>query len=1010
MSTTRALSLWAMLLFGGAEVARAQIRPPAPAPVGRPTGVRRDTLRTPRDSAAARDTSTKSDTLAQAHFAEPDSVMKRLMGLQGYSVTRYQGEQVTFDAVTRGLVLETHAMVLRDTTLVKSDTIFYNGSGSTIRVGSAKGARNVFVAPGNAPLYSSGPATYDLANRRASISEVRTQLDQGGQVLAVSGERGVAVLPRDSTAGGMNNATFYLRNGTVTACTDSIPDYYFKAKEIKKAGSFVVARPAVLYIGDVPVFWLPFLFQDTRNGRRSGILPPNVGISDFIRNSNSYRRNVEGLGYYFAINDFLDAQAFVDWRSSAGSQSTLADPGFVRYNGEVRYRWLDRYITGNLALSETKQANQTNTAISWGHQENFTRNSSLTTNFNYVSSTTLQRQTTVNPYAALSTISSQANYQQKIGPAQFSIGGTQKQYPGRNQRDLGFPTVSLTTSPLNLASWLSWTPSLSYSATKNYNIDQPSPLGLLYRDSTISGKDTVFTDTLPRNAYASSFSFDSPIRIFGYDLGNRVSLNSARNDFPERAIVADVVTGVQTERIYASTYHTDFDWTPSFTLPPLARNNFNLTPSLSLQNREGGAFAIRNERTGGRWVAQKKRPSFGLSASPTLFGLFGGFGPFARLRHSISPTVSYTYAPGFDADTAFLAALGRTKLGYLGNLPQNSLSFQLATNVEAKARSRNDSNPEAGEKLKLISLNFQGLTYDFERVKYAHEHNNYEWWRGLTTEQFGYTVRSDLLPGMDVGVQYSLFEGSTLSDTARFKPFRTNITSSFSFSNSANPFAVFARLFGRAVPASDAGTDRLNQTADDRYARQIASQPVAGRGARTAGFLPTATQGWQASFTFTAARQRPPTPGSRNVIAFDPTVRCTQFDTPLLRAAFDNCVANARTNPSPETPITSSVIGAPIYLTPPTTSLGSNLSFNVTQHWAATWQTQYDFVQKNFASQIVSLQRDLHDWRAIFAFTQSPNGSFAFNFLISLKAEPALKFDYHKATYHNEGLGSSVIR
>jgi len=50
-------------------------------------------------------------------------------------------------------------------------------------------------------------------------------------------------------------------------------------------------------------------------------------------------------------------------------------------------------------------------------------------------------------------------------------------------------------------------------------------------------------------------------------------------------------------------------------------------------------------------------------------------------------------------------------------------------------------------------------------------------------------------------------------------------------------------------------------------------------------------------------------------------------------------------------------------------------------------------------------QPDRLDWRAIFAFTQSPNGSFAFNFLISLKAEPELKFDYHKATYRNEGLG-----
>ncbi len=1008
MTALRIVGLSLALLCGVTAVAAAQVRRPTMPTPGQRSGGARDTVRAGRDSLGARDTLAVADSLAEARFADPDSTMRRLLALPDYSITRYQGEEVTFDVATRGLVLERSAMVQRDSQLVKSDTIFYSGAGSTIRVGTVAGGRNVFVTPGNAPLVSAGPATYDLVSNRASISQVRTSLEQSGQVLVVSGERGVAVLPRDST--GLNSATFYLRNGTVTACTDSIPDYFFKAKEIKKAGSFVVARPAVLYIGDVPVFWLPFLFQDTRSGRRSGILPPNVGISDFVRNSNSYRRNVEGLGYYFAINDFLDAQAFVDWRSSSG-QSTLGDPGFIRYNGEVRYRWLDRFVTGNLALSQTAQESSSNTAVSWGHQQNFTRNSSLTTNVNYVTSTQLQRQTTVNPYSALSTISSQANYQQKVGPAQFSIGGTQKQYPGRTQRDLGFPTVSLTTSALNLASWLSWTPSVSYSSTKSYGIDQPSALGLLFRAGrNDASRDTIFTDTLSRNAFTSAFSFDSPIRIFGYDIGNRVSLNSARNDFPERAIVSDVNTGIQTERIYGSTYHTDLDWTPSFTLPPLARNNFNLTPTVSLANADGGAFAIRNERTGGRWVQQKKRLTFGVSASPTLFGLFGGFGPFARLRHSITPVFGYTYAPGFEPDTAFLAALGRTRVGYLGGLPQNALNFQLSTNVEAKSRARNDSNPEAGDKLKLISLNFTGLNYDFERIKFARQNKNMEWWRGLTTERFGYTLRSDLLPGMDVGVDYSLFEGSTLSDTARFSPYRERVTGSFSFSNSANPFAVFARLFGRAVPASAANTDRLNPSVDDRYARQIASQPVAGRASRSAAFLPNATEGWQASFSFTAARQRPPTPGSRNVVAFDPTVRCTQFDTPLLRAAFDNCVANARTNPSPETPITSSVIGAPIYLTPPTTSLASNLSLNLTQFWAATWQTQYDFVQKNFASQIVSLQRDLHDWRAIFAFTQSANGSFAFNFLISLKAEPALKFDYHKSTYRNEGFSGTPGR
>ena len=49
-------------------------------------------------------------------------------------------------------------------------------------------------------------------------------------------------------------------------------------------------RPAVLYIRDVPVMWLPFLFQDTKAGRRSGILIPQFGLNDIVRPSRSYNR------------------------------------------------------------------------------------------------------------------------------------------------------------------------------------------------------------------------------------------------------------------------------------------------------------------------------------------------------------------------------------------------------------------------------------------------------------------------------------------------------------------------------------------------------------------------------------------------------------------------------------------------------------------------------------------------------------------------------------------------
>ena len=999
MSMRRLAVVLAIALAGAAGPAFAQVGRPGQAP--RPLPVRGDTIRQRGDSAVAR------DTVGKANFAPPDSVMLRLLNTPGYSVTQYQGEQISFDAVTRAIQLTSKAIVQRDSQLVKSDTIKYSGSGSEVRVGTDSTGRSVFVTPGQAPIVSRGPGTYDIEKRRASVSDIRTSIPQSGEVLQITGEKVVVVASRDSSVKSANDATYYLRDGTITACDDSVPDYYFKAKEIKRTGSFVVARPAVLYIGDVPVMWLPFLFQDIRGGRHSGILSPNVGVSDIVRNSPSYRRQVEGLGYYWAISDFLDAQASFDWRSSAG-QVDLNDISYTRYNGEFRYRWLERYVTGNLATAYTLQGDARNTAISWGHSQDFTRNSSLRVDANYVSNTRIQRSTTVNPYAVLSTIRSSATYHQKVGPADFTLGGSRSQQPGRSQTDQTVPTFSVNTSPVNLGSWLTWTPSLSYTSHQVTGIDQPSSLGLLLRSGqTPAGVDSIFGDTLRRNAYDSNLSFDTPLTIFGYQLGNRFTISSHRNDFPESAIITDVSTGVSTERIFATTYGTSVDWTPQFTLPPLARNDFNLSASMSLSNVDGSAYWIRNERTGGQWVHQSKRPTFSVSASPTLFGLFSGFGPFTRIRHSISPTIGYSYAPQADVSDAYLAALGRTRVGangqptgYLGALRQNALSFGLSTNIEAKTRSLNDSNPEAGDKLKLLSVNFQPLGYDFERARYTHKPI-----RGLTSEAFGYTLTSDLLPGFNLGVNYSLFEGSAVSDSARFAPFRTGVNASFSFSNTANPFAVFARLFGRAVPPSEASTDQLQKPGDDRYARQVASQPVAGRAARNAGFLPTVTKGWNASFQFSSSRQRPPTGSTSNVIEFDAAARCIQFNTPELKrvGVYDQCIARESATPTTEVPVTSGLIGSPFYRVPNSTSLSGDLSFNVTEHWAATWQTLYDFEHKNFPSQIVSLQRDLHDWRAIFAFTQASNGSFAFNFLVSLKAEPDLKFDYHKSTYKNEG-------
>jgi hypothetical protein len=383
-----------------------------------------------------------------------------------------------------------------------------------------------------------------------------------------------------------------------------------------------------------------------------------------------------------------------------------------------------------------------------------------------------------------------------------------------------------------------------------------------------------------------------------------------------------------------------------------------------------------------------------------LFGFFPGFGPFTRIRHAITPQVSFNWAPAGEVSDEYLIAIGRTRKGYLGNLEQRSISFGLNQNFQAKVRSKNDSNPEGGQKIDLLSINSTPLSYDFVRAAEFARTHGHRGMAGLTTETWGYTLRSELLPGFDFSSNYSLFSGSTLSDTAKFKPFLTSISASFSISRDQNPMATFAKLFGKVVPDSQKA---VVARADSSRAQQGASQPVAGSVRGVERLIIPSSQGWRASFSFTRSSPRPPTCGDvpcgagNNVIDYDPRVRCQQTfgANPLL---LDACLAQTQTQATAETPVTSLTIGGPVYRIPATTSLNSDVSFNLTPKWVAKWTTTYDFERHQFAQHNVQLQRELHDWRAFFGFTQSANGNFSFNFTIGLKAEPDLKFDYNRNT------------
>ncbi len=949
---------------------------------------------------AGRDTvdldSLAADSLALRELVDwvpADSITQELMQRAGFTVTRYQGASMRYNALQRELLLRGdtagRAAVERgDSTLVVGDTIRFNDS---TQVADVRGD-TVFLRDPTQNIVARGRLVYDVQARQGLVTNLCTTVDNAGEDWYVCGER--AAFVGATTPGGASR--FYAHDSEFTTCELTIPHYHFEARNVKVIQDrLLVGRPAVMYIEGVPVAWLPFFFQDLRRGRRSGFMTPRFSLTDFVRTGTTYRRTIENLGYYFAINDYFDARAYLDWRS--GANPTEGDPGWTRLNAETRYRWLSRFLEGRVgATYVTQQDGRRSQDYSWAHRQEFSSRTSLNFNLNYASSTQILRNNARLPTAAVASIVSQFNFQQKIGPATYSLGGNARQFAGREVKSIDAPTFNITSAPIALGEWLTWTPRLSLTNRMTLDEELGGAAGIRFSPTLIGGLDS--TTQVLGDRRNTSITIGTPLRIFGFDWQNTFTIQDSEDDFAQFVDVVDPLspTGF-TRRAFQRTYLTSVDWQTGIALPSFSPGRWNLIPSVSIQNVEPGAgFLVRTERTGTEFVRQSKRAVYAVGASPTFFRLYDGFGPFARFRHAIQPTVSYNYSPRAQVSTEFLTAIGRDPRSYLGALAQSGISLALNTNIEARMRSSDttaSASASATDKMRLLSLNFSTLTYDFIRADTAGT--------GITNQTFDFTARSDLLPGFDLQVGYDLFQGSVLSDTARFDPFRTSVRATLNLDRNTSLVRSVAGLFGirlldpnaesatirTAVPPGEAGGDPL----DDRRG----SGQMAGRSQRLPVEQIQGEESWRAAITFSSTRSRPFTGG--NVITFDPTIQCRPLEFNPI--AFENCVQRVRLTPPDDTPQSPGTFGRPTFVSPPVSSAQGSFGFQLTPQWTAQWQTNYDFVLNDFASHNVTLQRELHDWFANFSFVRASNGAFSFSFYIALKAEPDFKFDFNRQTY-----------
>jgi Tat protein translocase TatC len=845
-------------------------------------------------------------------FAPPDSVITELLARPGYQTTRYRADSATVLVEEERVLLKGKALTERRGTSLEAESITYLRSSCLLD------------ASGDPKLFDRGQVLvgegirYNTCTRRGIISDALTNFTEGSTVWFLRGN-----VSQDSSS-----SRIYAASSEITSCDLPAPHYRFGGREVKWVSrNVLVARPVVLYVRDVPILWLPFIFQDMRPGRHSGILIPRFGFNDLVRPNRSYNRQITNVGYYWAPNDYIDVTARLDWYSNR----------YVQYGVGGQYSWINRFMDGSVDFSEQHQeGGASSMTLRWDHRQTFDLSTSLNLDLNYASNTSVIQRNAIDPLLNTQQITSSLNFSKRYGWGTLTVGGNRRQSLSDGSVQQLLPALTISPASIALSSNITWSPGLSFTN----NTTSKTPLNPVQVALPGGGLDTVAQIGSTRS---TALDFQTPFRIGAFNWQNSLQLDDVRTTGREvvEFRVDDPSTPAPTDslvvsRAYVGDFSSSLDWDTGINLPVLFRGSWKLQPAVGITNTTTGAFLVRNRNTNGRFVNQSKRFRFSATASPTLFAFFPGLGFASRIRHSLSPTLSWNYSPAANIPEEYARALADPGQPLqLRSDPTQRISLGLSQTFEAKAKTAaGDTTTTDARKFRVLSINTSAISYDFEQAKKPGR-------TGWATESITNSFLSDLLPQFTLSTTHDLWRGELGNDTTDFDPFLSNVSASFAIS--ANTLRSIGSIFGLG------GRSRRSRRDDE-----VPSSYVVDAGRRRDSFYNTDQVPFSGGGTFSAN--------------------------------FNYSLSRTRPVPGVETPRTQQ-------------NLGFSTSFSPTAFWSLSWSSQYNITDSEFESQVVRLERQLHEWRAGFNFVRNANGNFAFYFSIYLTDLPDLKFDYDQATF-----------
>ena len=257
--------------------------------------------------------------------------------------------------------------------------------------------------------YETSSLSYNLKTQKAFVRDAVTEQDEG-YIIAEKTKK-------------VEDGVLMMEGGKYTTCDQhDHPHFYLSLTKAKvKPGEYIATGPAYLVVGDVPLpLAIPFGFFPFTDKYSSGLIMPNFG--------DDYSRGLylSGLGYYFAINDYMDLQLTGDIYTR-GTWAVYARSRYIkRYkfqgNVSINYRW---DVTGEKDMPNYNVAK--NLSVQWSHTQdpkaNPYNNFSASVNFK----TSGYNRSNINSYYNIqanseNTTSSSVSYTQRFPDSPWSIG------------------------------------------------------------------------------------------------------------------------------------------------------------------------------------------------------------------------------------------------------------------------------------------------------------------------------------------------------------------------------------------------------------------------------------------------------------------------------------------------------------------------------------------------------------------------------------------------------------